>query len=139
MRRRESGPRFADNGSFEYEYGEKWKQLYEMKKQKLEALEREMKLEEDKLIAQMEFARYEHETETLKVQLQQREEMRGKMMEMEQQRRMEQEQDMMEKMRMREEGMMKRQEENSMFMQAQELNTMLDNNVNSGMGGGFGG
>jgi hypothetical protein len=35
-----------------------WKQLYEMKKQKLEALEREMKLEEDKLIAQMEYARY---------------------------------------------------------------------------------
>ena len=29
-----------------------------MKKQKLEALEREMKLEEDKLIAQMEYARY---------------------------------------------------------------------------------
>ena len=70
------GPRFADQGSFEFEYGEKWKQLYEMKKQKLEALEREMKLEEDKLIAQMEFARYEHETETLKQQLQQREEAR---------------------------------------------------------------
>ncbi len=29
-----------------------------MKKQKLEALEREMKLEEDKLIAQMEYARF---------------------------------------------------------------------------------
>ena len=40
-----------------------------MKKQKLEALEREMKLEEDKLIAQMEYARYEHETETLRQQL----------------------------------------------------------------------
>merc|ERR1711894_838308 len=96
---REVGPRFAMDGSFEYEYGMKWKQLYDMKRQKLEALEREMKLEEDKLIAQMEYARYEHETETLKRQLQQREEMRdrnknmweqreqemGKMMEMEQQ------------------------------------------------------
>merc|ERR1712193_144798 len=70
---REVGPRFAAEGSFEYEYGMKWKQLYEMKKQKLEALEREMKLEEDKLIAQMEYARYEHETETLKRQLRQRE------------------------------------------------------------------
>ena len=40
------GPRFANFGSFEFEYGEKWKQLYEMKKQKLEALDREMKLEE---------------------------------------------------------------------------------------------
>ena len=44
-----------------------------MKKQKLEALEREMKLEEDKLVAQMEFARYEHETEALRNQLRQRE------------------------------------------------------------------
>ena len=49
-----------------------------MKKQKLEALEREMKLEEDKLIAQMEYARYEHETEKLKQQLQQREEARDR-------------------------------------------------------------
>merc|ERR1712224_343691 len=37
---REVGPRFAEPGSFEYEYGQKWKQLYDMKKQKLEALER---------------------------------------------------------------------------------------------------
>merc|ERR1719336_2805038 len=70
---REVGPRFANFGSFEFEYGEKWKQLYEMKKQKLEALDREMKLEEDKLIAQMEYARYEHETEHLREQLRQRE------------------------------------------------------------------
>ena len=51
------GPRFANPGSFEFEYGQKWKALHEMKKQKIEALEREMKLEEDKLVAQMEFAR----------------------------------------------------------------------------------
>ena len=47
------GPRFAEPGGFEFEYGAKWKALYEMKKQKLQALEREMKLEEDKLIAQV--------------------------------------------------------------------------------------
>merc|ERR1719191_2450466 len=140
---REVGPRFANFGSFEFEYGEKWKQLYEMKKQKLEALDREMKLEEDKLIAQMEYARYEHETETLKQQLQQREEARdrnknmweqreaemNKMHEMEMQRRMEEEQMMQERMRRQDESMMKRQEENNQFMQAQELNTMLDRNV----------
>jgi hypothetical protein len=39
-----------------------------MKRQRLEALTREMKLEEDKLTAQMEFAKYEHETESLKNQ-----------------------------------------------------------------------
>merc|ERR1719249_434093 len=150
---REVGPRFAAEGSFEYEDGMKWKQLYEMKKQKLEALEREMKLEEDKLIAQMEYARYEHETEHLKQQLQAREEARernknmwqqreqemSKMFEMEQQRRTEEEKEMMERMKRQDEGMRKRQEENSLFMQAQELNNMLDNNERGmGMGGGMG-
>jgi hypothetical protein len=44
-----------------------------MRKQKLVALEREMKLEEDKLVAQMEFAKYEHETEKLRAELRERE------------------------------------------------------------------
>jgi proline- and glutamine-rich splicing factor len=35
-------------------------------KQKEEALQREMKMEEEKLEAQMEYARYEHETEILR-------------------------------------------------------------------------
>jgi len=155
---REVGPRFAHDGSFEFEYGMKWKQLYEMKKQKLEALEREMKLEEDKLIAQMEYARYEHETETLKRQLEQREQERertksmweareqemGKMFEMEQKRRTDEEQMMMERMKVQDDGMRKRQEENSLFMQAQELNTVLDQNdrmpwgAPGGRGGGGG-
>lgn len=156
---REVGPRFAAEGSFEYEYGMKWKQLYEMKKQKLEALEREMKLEEDKLIAQMEYARYEHETETLKRQLEQREAQReqtknmweqreaemGQMFEMEQKRRNDEEMMMMGRMKKQEEGMRKRQEENNLFMQAQELNNMLDQNDRmpwgppGGMAGGRGG
>ncbi len=68
------GPRFAAEGSFEFDYGQKWKQLHEMKRQRLEALEREMKLEEDKLVAQMEFTRYEHETERLRMELRAREE-----------------------------------------------------------------
>merc|ERR1719266_2838184 len=70
---REVGPRFAVEGSFEYEYGMKWKQLYEMKKQKLEALEREMKLEETKNMWE------------------QREAEMGQMFEMEQKRRNEEE------------------------------------------------
>merc|ERR1719510_1326096 len=66
-------PRFAKPESFEFEYGSKWKQLYDMKKAKLQALDREMKLEESKLIAQMEFSRYEHETESLRATLRQKE------------------------------------------------------------------
>lgn len=63
---REIGPRFAQLGSFEHEYGTRWKQLHELYKQKEEALKREMAMEEEKLEAQMEFARYEHETELLR-------------------------------------------------------------------------
>lgn len=56
----------AAPGSFEYEYGTRWKQLHELYKQKEEALLREMKLDEEKLEAQMEYARYEQETELLR-------------------------------------------------------------------------
>merc|ERR1712062_324231 len=148
---REVGPRFANFGSFEFEYGEKWKQLYEMKKQKLEALDREMKLEEDKLVAQMEYARYEHETESLRNQLRQRESARDMqksrweqreqemdvMMKNEAERRVREEKDMMQRMEEQEQSMRRRQEENSLFMQAQELNQMLDvQDGPGGMGGG---
>ena len=60
------GPRFASNGSFEHEYGTRWKQLHELYKQKEDALKRELRLEEEKLEAQMEYAKYEHETEILR-------------------------------------------------------------------------
>jgi len=142
----EVGPRFADQGSFEFEYGEKWKQLYEMKKQKVEALDREMKLEEDKLMAQMEYARYEHETEALRQQLQRREQERemnknmweqkememSRMFDMEQQRRQEEEKMMMERMQRQDETMKRRQEENNMFMQGQDS---MGNNQMRGGGG----
>lgn len=137
---REIGPRFAQGSSFEFEYGSKWKALYDMKKQKLEALEREMKLEEDKLIAQMEYARYEHETEHLRDQLRQREanreqqksawEMKERQMEemmrKEQERRQQEEQNLMNRMQQQDTNMRQKQQENSLFMQAQELNNMLD-------------
>merc|ERR1719225_2589666 len=157
---REVGPRFAGVGSFEFEYGAKWKALYDMKKQKLESLEREMKLEEDKLVAQMEFARYEHETEMLKNQLRQREQQRDRqkaeweererqmsdMMSEEAERRKREEEAMMNRMQEQESNMRRRQEENNLFMQAQELNSMLDqqeatmnNRGPGGQGGGGGG
>ena len=60
------GPRFAELNSFEHEYGTRWKQLHELFKKKHEALSNEMKMEEEKLEAQMEYARYEHETEMLR-------------------------------------------------------------------------
>lgn len=63
---RQNGPRFAEIGTFEHEFGTKWKQMYESYKQKIDALKREMQIEEEKLEAQMEYARFEHETESLR-------------------------------------------------------------------------
>jgi len=73
---RETGPRFATLGTFEYEYGTKWKGLYELKKQKEEALKVEMRLEEAKLVAQMEYNRFEHETDMLREELRKKEAVR---------------------------------------------------------------
>ena len=158
---RGTGPRFASQGSFEFEYGQKWKALHEMRKQRLEALDREMKLEEEKLMAQMEYARYEHETESLREQLRMREANRdlakkhweereaamGEQMRAEAERRSEEEKRMARGMQEREEGLRQRHQENSLFLQAQELNSMLDQQeadmggmggMGMGMGGGGG-
>lgn len=63
---RQNGPRFAEIGTFEHEFGTKWKQMHDLFKQKHDALKREMQIEEEKLEAQMEYARFEHETESLR-------------------------------------------------------------------------
>uniref|UniRef100_A0A1B0C1A5 Protein no-on-transient A n=1 Tax=Glossina palpalis gambiensis TaxID=67801 RepID=A0A1B0C1A5_9MUSC len=137
---RSVGPRFADLGSFEHEYGTRWKQLHELFKSKQEALKRELKMEEEKLEAQMEYARYEHETELLRQELRKREsdnerkkmewEMREK--QAEEMRKREEEQmrrtqnEMQSRMMRQEEEMRRRQQENTLFMQAQQLNSILD-------------
>ncbi|CAL8109929.1 unnamed protein product [Orchesella dallaii] len=70
---REVGPRVADDGTFEHEYGTKWKNLVKEFKEKEEALKEEMAKDLEKLQAQMEIARYDYETEMLREQLRRRE------------------------------------------------------------------
>ncbi|KAG8225554.1 hypothetical protein J437_LFUL002071 [Ladona fulva] len=156
LKSREVGPRFAAPGSFEYEYGTRWKQLFELRKQKEEALNRELKMEEEKLEAQMEYARYEHETEMLREQLRLREQDRErqkrewelKERQHEEQRRQDEEmmrrqqEDMDLRMRHQEEELRRRQQENSLFMQAHQLNSLLDQQeqaLRQAPGGGGGG
>ena len=67
------GPRIAEEGSFEAEYGEKWKILVREFKEKELALKDELNKELEKLQAQMELTRYDYETEMLRQQLRQRE------------------------------------------------------------------
>ncbi|XP_043587160.1 hrp65 protein-like isoform X1 [Bombus pyrosoma] len=142
---RDIGPRFAKIGSFEYEYGTRWKQLHELYEQKEEALKREMAMEEEKLEAQMEFARYEHETELLREQLRMREadrerqkrewEMKERQAEeqrtREEELRRRQQEEMAMRIRRQEEELHRRQQENNLFMQEQTMR--------GGGGGGMGG
>lgn len=140
MKAREVGPRFASLESFEHEYGMRWKQLHELHAQKEAALKKELELEEEKLEAQMEYARYEQETEMLREQLRAREmdkerqkrewEMKERQAEEARQRAEEQMRRQQEEMQSRivhqEEEMRRRQQENNLFVQAHQLNNMLD-------------
>ncbi|XP_068156308.1 protein no-on-transient A isoform X2 [Drosophila tropicalis] len=151
---RSIGPRFADANSFEHEYGSRWKQLHDLFKSKQDALKRELKMEEEKLEAQMEYARYEQETELLRQELRKREtdnerkkmewEMREKqaedMRKREEDTMRRHQSDLQSRMVRQEEDMRRRQQENSLFMQAQQLNAMLDQHESfSGGNGGNGG
>ena len=49
-----------------YRYGLKWKQLYELFDKKKEMLEKELNDEKQKLEEQIEYAKYQHETELLR-------------------------------------------------------------------------
>lgn len=75
---REVGPRFAEPGTFEYEFGNRWKQLYDLEKEKRERLELEVREARQALIEQMDFARMEHQTKMLKEKLRMMEEQSGK-------------------------------------------------------------
>ncbi|XP_047509099.1 hrp65 protein-like [Pieris napi] len=140
LKAREVGPRFAEAGSFEHEYGTRWKQLHELHRQKEEALKKELAAEEEKLEAQMEFAKYEHETELLREQLRQREQDRERQKrswemaeraaderrETERMQLMRHEEELSQRMRLQDDELRRRQQENTLFVQAQRLNSMLD-------------
>lgn len=139
-RARETGPRFAAMGSFEHEYGTRWKQLYELYRQKDLSLKQELQMEEDKLEAQMQLAKFESETEMLREQLRMREMDRERQKrEWEERERVaeearirneqmmrRQEEDMQMRMHHNDEDMRRRQQENSLFMQANQLSSLLD-------------
>lgn len=153
MKLRQQGPHFADLGSFEHEYGQRWKHMHELFKQKAEALKREMIMEEEKLEAQMEYARYEHETEQLREQLRMREqdsdrqkaewEMKERMAQEAKQRNETQMKRKVEEMqnliKRTDEELHRRQHENNIFMQQNQQIGGMDNDDNRGNNGNSGG
>ena len=72
-RDRQRGPRLVGIGSFEHDFGKKWKELRAAKKEQLEGLEREFKLKEERLIASLECSKYAFETDLLRKELMARE------------------------------------------------------------------
>lgn len=62
FRDREQGPRFAIPGTFEYEFGQKWKMLYQLHKEQEMLLKRNFNEEVAKLEMDMETAQLEQHT-----------------------------------------------------------------------------
>lgn len=111
---REQPPRFAQPGSFEYEYAMRWKALMEMEKQQYEMVDRNMKEAAEKLEQEMEAGRHEHQVMLMRQDLLRRQEELRRMEELhnqEVQKRKQAELRQEEMRRLREEEMMKRQEE----------------------------
>ncbi|XP_037114197.1 non-POU domain-containing octamer-binding protein [Syngnathus acus] len=118
---REQPPRFAQPGSFEYEYAMRWKALMEMEKQQYEMVDRNMKEAQEKLEAEMEAARHEHQVMLMRQDLLRRQEELRRMEELHSQevqkrkqaelRQEEERRRREEEMRMRNEELMKRQQE----------------------------
>ncbi|VDD89449.1 unnamed protein product [Enterobius vermicularis] len=73
QKERELGPRFPPANSFEYVFGLKWKELYEMERQRRNQLEEELKEARRRLEADMEIAYQDYQTQMLHLVRRQRE------------------------------------------------------------------
>ncbi|XP_070190116.1 uncharacterized protein [Littorina saxatilis] len=74
---REKEPHFAPHGSFEYEFGMRWKQLDDMEKKRIENVKKEMEEARIKLEDEMQNALYDYQAEQIRQDLlRQQEELR---------------------------------------------------------------
>ena len=70
---RQYGPRFAEPGTFDYIYAEKWRRIYENYDRKIELLTNELNEKEQELLGEIEVSQYDYDTELLKQQVRERE------------------------------------------------------------------
>jgi len=63
---REQQPRFAKPGSFEFDYAQKWRELYRMEEEQKEQLQRQMEEAQQKLEMEMVGAQLEHQANLLR-------------------------------------------------------------------------
>ncbi|XP_048414014.1 splicing factor, proline- and glutamine-rich isoform X1 [Stegostoma tigrinum] len=122
QKEREQPPRFAQHGTFEFEYSQRWKSLDEMEKQQREQVEKNMREARDKLENEMEDAYHEHQAMLLRQDLMRRQEELRRMEELhsqEVQKRKQLELRQEEERRRREEEMLMRQREKEEMMRRQ--------------------
>ncbi|XP_033107015.1 paraspeckle component 1-like [Anneissia japonica] len=74
QRERDGQPRFAPPSSFEFEWGLRWKEIYELETSQREQLEKQFEERREKLESEMDGARYEHQTIMMRQDLQRRQE-----------------------------------------------------------------
>lgn len=140
---RDVGPRWAEQGSFEHSFALRWKELYDVEKQKRERVEQEILEARRMLQEQIEYSRLEHDTMQLRNKLQQLEDNRMKLQQMKEQsmssaqqrEESRRQQDM--QIRQREEEVLRRQQlgdtsgltqqEAALRMQANTLQEILNN------------
>ena len=67
---REVGPRFAEQGSFEHSFANRWKELYEVERQKREALENEILQARNDLQGTISLHQHDYEQMTLQKRIQ---------------------------------------------------------------------
>lgn len=60
-REREQTPHFAQPGTFDFEYSSRWKALHEMEKQQREQVDKNIREAKEKLQAELEAAKHEHQ------------------------------------------------------------------------------
>ena len=65
-REREQGPRFVQQGSFEYDFGQKWKDVYTLYQEQQENLKHDLEENEAKLEMDMANAQLEHTASLLR-------------------------------------------------------------------------
>ncbi|XP_041439920.1 splicing factor, proline- and glutamine-rich isoform X2 [Xenopus laevis] len=114
QKEREVPPRFAQHGTFEFEYSQRWKSLDEMEKQQRAQVEKNMKEAKEKLESEMEDAYHEHQANLLRQDLMRRQEELRRMEEIhnqEMQKRKEMQLRQEEERRRREEEVLLRQRE----------------------------
>uniref|UniRef100_UPI0037E944EE paraspeckle component 1 isoform X2 n=1 Tax=Semicossyphus pulcher TaxID=241346 RepID=UPI0037E944EE len=111
---REQHPHFAQPGTFEFEYSSRWKALHEMEKQQREQVDKNIKEAKEKLEAELESAKHEHQLMLMRHDLMRRQEELRRLEELrnqELQRRKQIEMRHEEERRRREEEMMRHREQ----------------------------